>query len=203
MSYLKSPLASRMLVDYLNRNPHARKHFPKFAKDELQDLALKLAPDLAKDIALEAVGELWLQLEGKKPNSFDPARGSAKSFLVLRLRDSIKTVRASYAPPGHTTRMRVRKENASRPVQPPTIPLDSLEEEALSEDLMDPMATVEKLEARIDAHRLLKKAEPGLKEALILQFFDRLKHHEAAEEAGISRFKFNRLLDAFRKENIR
>src|SRR5436190_23601625 len=40
----------------------------------------------------DAIQEFWLRLFQKKPGAFDPARGSARTFLWMVMRDAVRAV---------------------------------------------------------------------------------------------------------------
>lgn len=96
-----------MLSAFLDGHPDARDQMPRFYHDRLLGLARRIAPDLdEQDLAEDAVQRTWELLLRKRPDSFDPDRGSAIAYLTGVLLNAANDVRAEHAPPGEPTRRR-------------------------------------------------------------------------------------------------
>src|SRR5881398_2786179 len=95
-----------MLMAFLNCDSAAREALPGAVRPYLLKIAWALARDLPEDLQREVVGQALLNLTLQKPASFNPARGTAVTFLKFVVRNAVRQVRARYACPGHVTRVR-------------------------------------------------------------------------------------------------
>lgn len=148
-------------------------------------LGWSLAPDKRPEISQQAV---LLLLTGRA-GRFDPTRGSAETFLRYLTLRAKREVEAMYPNPGNPTRRRSRKKPTEQErVEQPAIPLDDLPE---GEQPSSPPAEVIAAN-RIDAEKVLLRAEPRFRAALKMIYYDRVPVVDVADEVGISRFAISR-----------
>src|SRR5262249_14214628 len=88
----------------------ARETLPPRFKGLLSAMANRMGADLPPDQREEAVNETWAILLEGRGNGFDPRRGRVSTYVAQVMRDAIRRVRASYAPPGQRTRLPNRTE---------------------------------------------------------------------------------------------
>jgi DNA-directed RNA polymerase specialized sigma24 family protein len=126
------------------------------------------------------------------PHRFDAERGSVSSFLHQITLEAIRTVRATYMPPGNRKRQNAEPAAASVPIEELT-----MEETALFAQARDGSAAA--IEARCDVRRLFERMPP-----LLAVVFPRLADGEPksnlADDLGIDRFSLDRRLSRFRRD---
>lgn len=164
------------------------------------------APDLPEDLHYDVAHEVLLLLM-KRIGKFNDKRGSFKTFINFLVRDSIKTVRASFAAPGFKTRPRndpkMDKETseavadgyqkAEAVLKPPE---QSIEDYA--DVIIDPVGMDELVEMRFTVESAFNAATGPVADYWIELFVDEKPLQEVAENAGISRFKLSRSISKYR-----
>jgi DNA-directed RNA polymerase specialized sigma24 family protein len=85
------------------------------AKQPLKRIVARLAPSMPEDLREDAVQQLFVRLLENPPN-YDPDRCSMPRLIYGLLRNSVKQVRAMFAPPGQRTR--ISKRGSCEEVQP-------------------------------------------------------------------------------------
>ena len=155
-------------------------------------VARSRAPDLANDRE-DVLNETFLMMM-EAPHRFDPARGSASTFVTsVLVPEAIQRVRAKMARPGTTTRRR----KASEPVTEATFPMP------------DPMPAPETvpavghgspaaIEAACDAHALYSRATTQLR-LVIGGLVDGESQIDIAAEMGIDRTKVVRMIRSLKR----
>jgi DNA-directed RNA polymerase specialized sigma24 family protein len=96
-----------LLEAFLAGETQARDELPRRMQGFLMQTARRFAPEATRTHVYnpeDIVQETFRLLLGKDAGAFDPAKGSVETFLTLLLRNAVKNVRASFAPPGRTTR---------------------------------------------------------------------------------------------------
>jgi len=186
-----------LLRRFLAGDVAAREILPKVAERYVLKIVRGLAADLPDDIHYEVVNQVFENLMLQKSTSYQPARGSAGTFLKLFIRTAIRQVRANYAPPGHVTRIR-RKKGApvTRVVPPAVLSIDDLQEA----DVPSVDSGVSAVEAKHDLDAVLRRAAPWLAASLKRLHFGEESMNDVAADAGISRFTLSREIDEFAQE---
>jgi len=186
-----------LLRGFLAGNPVARDVLPRVAERYVLKIVRRIAADLPDDIHYEVVNQAFMNLTLQKPASYNPARGSAGTFLKLTVRNALRQVRATYAPPGHVTRVRRRKGSVAAGVAAPAI--------VCIHELPDTnMPTVDGgvavVEAQHDVEAILRRASPWLAASLKRLHFGEESMNKVAADVGISRFSLGRQIDEFARD---
>jgi DNA-directed RNA polymerase specialized sigma24 family protein len=150
------------------------------------------ASDLANDRE-DVLNEVFVLLM-EAPHRFDPARGSARGFIMSTiLPDAMQRVRAKRARPGTTTRRRKVSESAleaSFPMLDPVPAPETVEVVGYG----SPAA----MEAACDACAIWSSATPPLR-IVIGGLMDGEAQADIAAEMGIDRFKVARMIKTLRQ----
>lgn len=170
-----------------------------------------LPDDLHEEICLEAFVELF------KVGAGALEKHSGRILFRRAVLAAMRTVRASYAPPGERTRSpkrevatpqqpvpaRIAAEDVGRIADAQTVESNTVIEGDFGQidfdRFPDPRQQVEihKVEFRVEADAVLKKAPPGVARALRLIHLDDKTIEEAAHQVKISRFVLKRRIVAF------
>jgi hypothetical protein len=165
------------------------------------------APDLAEDLHEEVVDETWTIICCSPGLKYDPARGSVWKFLVGRLMNAIKTIRAVYRPVGSRTRSIPRRRSAKVAANemPAEMSLDSgttAQAEVINSAVIEKsVEQAERIEKSVEAVSLIEAAPADIRPALELIYQEGSGVAEAAQALGISRFTLRRRLDEFAKQH--
>lgn len=178
----------------LAKEPYDPREFDRQARRYGRAVVRAMAPELPGDRQDEVVNEgivclLTAGLDGWRESGRD-----ATPFFYACLRQGLRQVRASYAPPGVKTRRPTRAERlAAKPVVPARCRIASLEAQP------DPAAEAAfaDVEHQHDAAEILARAPESVGRALRLLCFDDLDHKDVAAELGLSRQALYRRLDRF------
>ncbi len=193
---LPTKSASDQFEHFLRGDAIARRCFPAQAQRELMQIAVALVRDLPEGAAEELVQEMWADVLSKSVVDFDATRGSAKAYLRGALRNAVKAVRASYAPPGE--RARDRRTRAVRRAAPPPVTASPTPVSFEVREQAAAALAVESLEAHLDAETILLDLAPApVARALFLVHMEGASFKQAAESAGLSRHQLHRRVRTF------
>ena len=179
METTTSTIDDQSLLDFVAGTQPATEDFPKTTRPLLKTFARHAAPELPYDIRDEVVSQsLEFLIEyGKR---FQPARGTAKSFLKLMAGQAARRVRADYRAPWGRT----RPDRVERPARPKVVFLSDT-------DVAHP-ETLNSLCARSEVRSILRRAPAKIAEALFLIYFAGESVAAAAQAVGLSRFALRR-----------
>lgn len=180
-----STIDDQSLLDFVAGVQPAAETFPTTARPLMKTFARYAAPELPPDVHDEVVSQSleYLIEYGKQ---FQPARGTAKSFLKLMTEQAARKVRADYCPPGCRTRLDRRDRRCA---QRKVVPLSDIEIE-------NPHG-VEELDVTCEARALLRRAPAKIARALVLIYFAGETVSAAATAVGMSRFALSREISRF------
>jgi DNA-directed RNA polymerase specialized sigma24 family protein len=199
---MRAAILHELLQAFLAGDPVARNTLPRVAERYLTVIVRRLDPALPEDLRGEVVNQALLNLLRQDSESYHPGRGSAGTFLGLMVRNSLRQVRAMYAPPGQPKRVRERKDASPKQkavlvtitAQPPEDVVDRPESIAPDE--------IAALEARLDVEAILERAPSDVAEGLRRVYLEDQAMQDAAEAMGVSRFVLTRKLARF-AEHVR
>jgi len=106
---------SKFLAD-----PSSASEFPVLAQPHLVRFSRRFGAGLPDDVRDEIVNETLIGVMNTPTATFDPARGSALTFLAYQARQAARRVRAQYAPPAEKKRV-PRKARAKVDLPEPTV----------------------------------------------------------------------------------
>lgn len=181
------------LVRFLNNHPGARVSFAKDLRRRLTLVTKKIMPDLDASLREEVVQQAFVALLDN-PRRYNPARGTAISFLFQIVREAARTVRAAYAPPA--TRKRERSD-APTPAAP--VALHDLTDNEMMQFAPARYGSAESVEARCDLLVLVPRLPGQLLIAFTLIAEGDTKVL-AAQMAGITRFQFDTRMTRFKRD---
>lgn len=190
-----------LLHRFLAGDHFAREELPRVARPYLRKIARRLGTELPDDIQQEVVNQALLNLTQQKPGNYDPERGTAKTFLRFMLQNAVRQVRASYAPPGHVTRVR-RSKGAKGPIANVRAAHISPLHELNDADMPAIDGGIPAAEARHDAHALLRQAPTHVAASLERLYLQEHVLNDVAVDLGISRYSLSRQIAQF-AEDIR
>lgn len=187
MAEMTSTIDDQSLLDFVAGTQPAAEAFPMIARPLMKTFARYAAAELPPDVHDEVVSQSleYLIEYGKQ---FQPARGTAKSFLKLMAGQAARKVRADYCPPGCRTRLDRRDRRRARGK---VVPL-------LDVDIENPRG-VEELDMSCDARAILRRAPQKIAQALVLIYFAGEALSAAANVVGMSRFALSREIARFMK----
>lgn len=187
-----------LLRGFLAGDHVAREKLPRVAERYVLKIARRLGPDLPDDLHYDVVNQAFLNLMLQKPASYNPARGAAGTFLKLMVRNALRQVRASNAPPGHVTRVR-KLRGTALPVSAPSPIVVSLDE--LDEDNMPTSdRAIATIEARYDVEALLRRAPAELAVILSRVYLQGETVGYVASDVGVSRYIVSRQISEHMQE---
>jgi DNA-directed RNA polymerase specialized sigma24 family protein len=175
------PDLDSLLRGFLAGDPVARQTLPRAAERYVLMIARRFAADLADDIHYEVMNQAFENLTHQKATAYCPTRGSAGTFLKLMVRAAARQVRATYARPGHVTR--VRRSNNLDEAELPSVE-----------------GSVAAVEAKQDVENLLRLVTPSVADSLRRLHMEGQSMQEVAASAGVSRFKMSRQITESLKE---
>jgi DNA-directed RNA polymerase specialized sigma24 family protein len=191
------PDLDSLLRGFLAGDPVARQTLPRAAERYVLMIARRFAADLADDIHYEVMNQAFENLTHQKATAYCPTRGSAGTFLKLMVRAAARQVRATYARPGHVTRVRrSNKLDAHARGQVVIICLHDLDEA----ELPSVEGSVAAVEAKQDVENLLRLVTPSVADSLRRLHMEGQSMQEVAASAGVSRFKMSRQITESLKE---
>jgi hypothetical protein len=185
-----------LLRGFLAGDPATRETLPRVSERYVLKIVRRYAADLPEDIHREVMNQAFTNLLLETPASYNPARGSAGTFLKLIVRNAAREVRALYTPPGQVTRPNRTKKLWTEPSAPLIIAMDDLAQT----DVPCTDTAMAEVEARHDVEALLRRAAPWLATSLKRLYFDDVPMETVASEAGMSRFTLSRRIQAFATE---
>jgi len=140
----------------------------------------------------DAIQEFWVRLFQKKPGSFDPARGSARTFAWMVMRDSVRDVLDFERIP-HNPRGRVDARSRLKVIR---LVLDAAHGEADHEaagSVADASDGIADFESRMLLDDLLTAMPPRLARVMVSVAKEGCTMSEAAAIVGVSRFAARRM----------
>lgn len=181
------------LIAFLCDAPGARAAFARLLGNRLVLATRQVLPRMDADMRSEIVQQAFVILL-ENPCRYDPARGTAASFLCQIVREASRAVRAAYAPPA--TR---KRERADAPLPSIPVALHDVTEKETMQFAQARDGSAEAIEAACDIRHLL----PHMPAQLILAFTSLAEGDtkvHAAQAAGITRFQFEARMTRFRRE---
>jgi hypothetical protein len=179
------------LIEFLAGNGRAGAAVYPRLKGPLLRQVRRHAPDLPRDIAEDAVIEVFVLMMERRA-IFDPARGSAQAFVTSTLLpESVRRIRAENARPGAPKRQ--RKQGGAGTFAP-TLSLDDVPEHH-GTGYGSPAA----MEAVCDAHAIWLRATPPMR-LIIGGLMDGETQSEIAEGVGMDRFRVARMITGLQRQ---
>jgi RNA polymerase sigma-70 factor (ECF subfamily) len=184
---------NQYLVAFLGGDQRAGDALYRAMRPAILATARKRAPDLRNDFGDVANEVFILALEA--PQRFNPARGSARAFILsILVPEAVKRVRAHMARAGTVTRQYRKKDKAVITLS--TIP------DPLPNPTSIPVAgygSPQAIEAMCDAHAMWERATPQMK--LILGgLVEGKTQNEIATDTGMDRFRVIRMITGFQRQ---
>jgi RNA polymerase sigma-70 factor (ECF subfamily) len=177
-------------VTFLAGDQHAGARLYGSLKDSLLRRIRRYAPDLPRDLAEDAVMQVFV-LMMERGATFNPTRGSAQGFIVgTLLPEAVRSLRAENAPPGALRRQRKPRVKA-------TMQTASLE--AAAEVAAAGYGSPAAMEAACDAHIIWSRSKPAMK-VLVGGLMDGKAQADIAAELEIDRFRVARMIRALRHQ---
>lgn len=155
----------------------------------LSKIIWRRAADLPDDTQEEVKQELWAAVARRGPRRASDPKETAKHYIRRFLRPALDRVRAAYRPPGAPSRLRNASPEWEAPKVVPATAMTDLEDEASAVEQR-------RVEARLDAERLLRFAAPLVASAAMLMLNWGLNTTEAARAVGLNRVNLHRRLRA-------
>jgi RNA polymerase sigma factor (sigma-70 family) len=176
------------LAEFLHGSPAARETFPIIVAPMLRKMAANALRDRRRDLADEVVNEVYVDLLRQSASDFDPARGNAEPYLLYLVKHAARRVRASYTPVMSTTRAKKATHNEA-------LPEDDARNAAEAID-----GSASRIIAVCDANRILAKAAPRTRKALILVHYHGLSLRTAGKLLGCRDTTLARSINKFAAE---
>lgn len=168
-----------LLEGFQSEDPARSTRFDKVARPLLFRLAKRHNWGLSEDQLEEVVQEAFLCLLRKGVVRFNPQRGDVAQYLLGRLLNAVKTVRAQYG----------LKRAAGVGV---SVELERVENALLSKSVV----SIEAINSRQVARRILLNLEPALKEACYRVLADHEPKTVVAADLRLNRFALARRIRA-------
>lgn len=183
---------------FLNGDESSTVKFHLQVRPLVSRIARKYAWDLDPDQRDEVMSETMLLLLHLRGRGFDPARGSAVTFVGMVARRAARDVSAQYAPAGRPTRPPSKKDEEAFVEFKRRSHVEAVGE--ITEEQVpriDDFAKV--VDDTLDAAYLLSIAPPPVAHCLVRVCYDAMTMAAAAAEIGLSRFAVNRMINDFRE----
>lgn len=188
---------NQLLIDFLDGDAIANDKFFEVMNPRILSTARKIAKELPEDIQEEIAQQTFANLLYTPVSNFNPARGTARQFLIGQIWNAEKQVRATYGlPQRRKKKVSQSTENSSIAERPPKIvSIDSEETISL------PTANLEKIfEKEFFVRAIIGKAPKPLASALKLICYQDKTKGQAAKILGLSRFQLHRQITSLRSQ---
>jgi hypothetical protein len=194
-----TPQINEDFLAFLRGDVTVRETLPRQLHAKLLSLARSTGRDLALDQLEEVTDEVWVLVLSGRGSGFDSQRGDVFAFLHELVRDAVRRVRASYAPPGCRTRLPSRKERDKDPdnhwrSRRITARVDDLPDRSL------PRIDGRAAEHRVELGLMVARYGESLVEALHSIHVEGESVSAAARKLGLSRFQLHRALMEVRED---
>jgi hypothetical protein len=173
------------------------------------------APDLPDDLHEEICHEAFVELF--KVGAGALTKHSGRILFRRAVLAAMRTVRASYAPPGERTRPALRKSAAAQRPTPTRVAAEDVDRIADAQTVesntviegdfgyidfdrfpdRQQQVDIHRVEFRLEADAVLKYARPEVARALRLIHLDDNTIEEVAQQVNLSRFVLKRRMDIF------
>ncbi|WP_430912157.1 hypothetical protein [Methylobacterium sp. sgz302541] len=196
-----------LLIDFLAGSKRAHGPFFKAFMPVMLCQARKIAPDLPADLWQDIIQGAFLILVQTNSSKYDPTKGSPEAFVGLAVWDAMRRVRSEYAAPGQMTRREnERKKKGASSTSTPPAPTDPFVPPAppqviafddLSAEIAGGMEEFAAVEHRLDAVKIMARAERQIATALGLIHWEDASKGDAAAHVALPRTTLNDRLKAF------
>jgi hypothetical protein len=173
------PAIEPFLLDYLSDAPVRAFEFLNLLKRPVRAFCARKAFDLPSDTHDEVLSETFLLLKSPGRAAFDPARGSAESYLYFAVKSALRNVRSDYG-----RKIPVPCDSAEMPT-----PIELV---AVDDEIPDPKATEKRLHLVIRSKQVLNRVDDPMRSILARIYLDGEEQGPVLLEAGLDRFSFNR-----------
>jgi DNA-directed RNA polymerase specialized sigma24 family protein len=181
------------LAAFLNQSS-AFNDFDVLARQHLERYSRRFGGGLPADIREEIVDETIAGLMQSSPRAFDPARGSALTFLAYETRHAARRVRATYTAPGQKTR--VKKVDRSDERMPKSV--SALEAACAFERAeTSGYGVARHVEIAVEVFDILSLATTRVGRALVAGYFDGQSLRQIANQLGVNHGTLSREINAF------
>lgn len=184
-----------LLLGFLSGDAAAAETFTKNMEPRILRTARRIGRDLPEDLPDEIVQQTFANLLANNASDFDPSRGSAWQYLIGKIWNAEKQVRASYGYPP-----RRNQQNIDKPVVANRHKFVSIDaDKAL--DISTPNYE-RAFEGSIYVATVMQRVSPPLASALRFICYENKSKNEAAKLAGLSRFQLHRQLGNLRSQLV-